>query len=489
MAQPENSTIRSSLTTLLPPRRIRKLARQYGEVQRQRKVDIVALVFSLTLGLASGKRRTLTAFRRSYEKSTGTRLAPSAFYGRFNRALVRLVRDLVNETFSKLSEHSGKAKGRVFRKFAEVLAIDSTLIRLHDALELAYPSIRPPQMRASAKLGMVMNVASRGVKSIKITYGRRNDLKTLGVGSWVKNRLLVFDRGYFQGMLFTLIGKHGGFFLCRIRETLNPLILRSHLPEGRHFEGRMFKQARRCFISDVIDFEVEMHYEFRQYRKPRRSERYGRFRIVGIWNEDSERYHFFITNLPVSKMKAEHVAAVYAARWEVAVTSKGRTTQSVRVRPRLKRSRPRSTGGGVAREQDAEALRQHSRKGGCATPQVVTYSERGRSLVTRIPVAETVYNARRQHGPAETGLIRRSTPAGYQRRHGAKGCTETGETLGVRRRNPAEEARPITVSGKWKGWHQGVGSGHGTVDPRAAKRAGRDGPGPADIPFADARQG
>jgi hypothetical protein len=102
-------------------------------------------------------------------------------------------------------------------------------------------------------------------------------------------------------------------------------------------------------------------------------------------------------------------------------------------------------------------------------------------------VAETLDNVRRQHGLTETSLIRRSTPAGYQRRHGAKGCTETGETLGARRRNPVEEARPITVIGKWWGRHQGVGSGHGTVDPRAAKRAGRDGPGPADTPFVQSK--
>jgi hypothetical protein len=82
----------------------------------------------------------------------------------------------------------------------------------------------------------------------------------------------------------------------------------------------------------------------------------------------------------------------------------------------------------------------------------------------------------------------RPPPAGYQRRHGAKGYAETGETLGVRRRNLAEEARRITVSGKSQGWHQGVGSGHRTVDPRA-KRVGREGPGPEGNPFGKVRQG
>ena len=99
------------------------------------------------------------------------------------------------------------------------------------------------------------------------------------------------------------------------------------------------------------------------------------------------------------------------------------------------------------------------------------------------PVAETVDNARRQQGPIETSPMRRSSPAGYQRWHEAKGYVETGEALDARRRNLAEEAGPITVSGKWIGRRQGGGLGRSTVDRRAAKRAGREGPRPMNIPF------
>jgi hypothetical protein len=66
---------------------------------------------------------------------------------------------------------------------------------------------------------------------------------------------------------------------------------------------------------------------------------------------------------------------------------------------------------------------------------------------------------------------------------------ETGEALGARRRNLDEGFRPITLTGKWLERRQGGGSGRTTVDPCAAKRTGREGPGPVDIPFDKARQG
>ena len=72
-----------------------------------------------------------------------------------------------------------------------------------------------------------------------------------------------------------------------------------------------------------------------------------------------------------------------------------------------------------------------------------------------IPVAETVDNARRQQEIPEVGYIRYISPAGYQRRHGAKDYAGTGEALGGRRRNLDEEFPPITVNGKWWEWRQG----------------------------------
>jgi hypothetical protein len=105
------------------------------------------------------------------------------------------------------------------------------------------------------------------------------------------------------------------------------------------------------------------------------------------------------------------------------------------------------------------------------------------------PVAETVDNARRQQGLTEMGLMRQLSPAGYQRWHGVKGYVETGEALDTRRRNLAEEANPITLNGKWMSRCQGGGLGRSTVDRRAAKRAGREGPRPMSISFAQSEAG
>ena len=143
----------------------------------------------------------------------------------------------------------------------------------------------------------------------------------------------------------------------------------------------------------------------------------------------------------------------------------------------------------MKREQDGGALRQHPQKEDEQSTRLQRTVNADVASLHAIPVAETVDNARKQQGLTEESPIRQTSPAGYQRRHGAKEDVSTGETLRARRERLAGEATPITVSGKWSGRHEGDGSGCSTVDGRAAKHDRREGPGPVSNPFVKVRQG
>jgi hypothetical protein len=85
----------------------------------------------------------------------------------------------------------------------------------------------------------------------------------------------------------------------------------------------------------------------------------------------------------VRKHVKERWAVLYIERWLKGV-SRQRTRVLVGESPtEVKRLRPRSVGGAVARNQNGEALRQDALKGVCAKHQVATTSERRCSLVTR----------------------------------------------------------------------------------------------------------
>jgi len=343
-------------------------------------------------------------------------------------------------------------------------AFDSTTIDLCLSL---FPWANFRKTKAAIKMHTLLDLRGSIPTFISLTTGKVHDVNVLDILPLEKDSVIAIDRGYVDFTRFYTLNLFPAFFVIRAKGNF---------------------RCRRLH-SQKVDKTLGLRSDQRIVltTKKSRAAYPEALRRVSYVDLDTNKRFVYLTN--IFTVSAKTVADIYKQLWQVGASSQGRIIQSVKVRPRLKDSMPRSLEGAVARKQDGEALRQHSLKGGCATHQVVTYSERRRSLVTSIPVAETVYNARRQQEMTAMSQIRHFSPAGYQRRHGAKDHAETGEALDARRRNLDEEFRPITLNGKWQEWRQGGGSGRTTVDPRAAKRAGREGPGPVDIPFGKVRQG
>jgi len=316
VAQRKPTQISRSLTSVLPRQRIRQLSRQLGVVQRRRKLDVVAFVYSLVLGFTSGDRRTLNGLRRAYLRATGVRLAPSSFHARFNGSLVRLLERLTKDALDRAQRSRPRLRG-ILAPFVEVLAIDTALIRLHNSLEADYPSVWTHYMRASAKLGIVMNVVGRGAKMLYLTHGSRHDVHMLKAGPWMKGRLLLFDLGFYRAPLFRQIDAEGGYFLSRMKKQGNPRIVRAHKRGQRHFVGLALREAQDLVDDDVLDVDAEMTYLLRHSSRPFVTTHRVQFRCVALYNSELEQWHRYVTNVPPRMMKAEHFGAVYAARWEV----------------------------------------------------------------------------------------------------------------------------------------------------------------------------
>ncbi len=317
MARHKSIGIRQQLTSLISPRMLNQLARYSGLVQRQRKVNATAMFWTIVLGFGAGHDRTLAGLRRMYQKSTGTRLVPSAFYDRFTRSLAWFFRLVVEELLGKLETVEGGLKGTL-ASFREVILTDSTLVRLHDLLEKAFPACRTNHTRASAKLHVVMSVTGQGARSVKVTSGRQHDGPVFKVGRWVKDRLLIFDLGYFRYQLFDSIEQHGGYFISRLKDNANPLITAVHGATGGGLQlvGERLKDVIGRLRRDELDAEVTVSFRRRKYAGVRRGAE-GTLRLVAIKNPKTGHYHLYVTNIPAERLSASQVAVAYRSRWQI----------------------------------------------------------------------------------------------------------------------------------------------------------------------------
>jgi hypothetical protein len=174
MARQQSTDIRQVLNRLISRARLKKLAGDTGAVVRERKIGIVALFWTLVLGFATGNERTLAGLRRAFEKATGTTVVPSAFYGRFSPRLVRLLKAVLGEVMDKTARMNGAMRGAL-AGFRDVLLTDSTVIRLHDLLQKAFPACRTNHTLAACKAHIILSVTGRGPASVKVTSERVHD--------------------------------------------------------------------------------------------------------------------------------------------------------------------------------------------------------------------------------------------------------------------------------------------------------------------------
>jgi IS4 transposase len=318
VARTQSIQIREVLNTLVPPSRLGRLARETGAVVRRRRIAMVPFFWTLILGFGADRTRTLAGLRRAFESATGRTVVPSAFYDRFNAGLVRLLRAILSEVITKVGRTEKHLDGPL-SGFKDVLASDSTVIRLHEMLKKAFPACRTNHTLAALKTHVILSVRGAGAKSVKITSERVHDGPVLRAGRWVKDTLLLFDLGYHRFQLFACIDREGGYFVTRLKKSDNPLVTGlNRNPRGRKVPllGQRLKPLLKKLKRRVIDVEVELSYRKRKYGGSRSGAKY-RCRLVGIFNEETKRHHTYLTNIPASRLSAHQIAATYKARWLV----------------------------------------------------------------------------------------------------------------------------------------------------------------------------
>ncbi|MGH9563540.1 MAG: IS4 family transposase, partial [Terracidiphilus sp.] len=263
--------------------------------------------------------RKIASLRRALEKAEKISIAHSAFYKRFTAELAELVRAAVVRAMTVVAAEPKQALAGMLRSFKDLVVTDGSVVRLHHLLASAYRACRTNHTQAAAKLHVVMSVFGNVPSSVKITDERTHENKMLKIGKWVKDRLLLFDLGYYDFGLFDRIDQAGGFFISRLKQKGNPVITGVNGTGGKpsvNMVGERLRDVLARFKGAVLDVQVEVRFRRRAYRG-KRAWCTCILRVVAVYNLEADRYHIYITNIPVERLIAEHVARTYAARWEI----------------------------------------------------------------------------------------------------------------------------------------------------------------------------
>jgi putative transposase len=208
--------------------------------------------------------------------------------------------------------------------FEDVLTQDSTIVRLHEKLAKVWPATRSRKVAAGVKVSVLTSAIACGPKRVALFAESANDIKTLKVGPWIKDRILLIDLGFYKYQVFTRIKENGGYFVSRLKSNANPLIIETNRTyRGRSIDvrGKHLQDVLKDLKRQVLDVDVEVTFDRRAYRGKEKKDN-ERFKLVAVYNEDEDKYHLYITNLSSDLLEPEEVARLYGARWEVEILFK-----------------------------------------------------------------------------------------------------------------------------------------------------------------------
>ena len=308
-----------SLESLFPEEKIEVIACETGFKKRQRKIEPYLFFWNLVLGFGVQLQRTLESLRKGYGDMTGIDICQSAWHDRFTPETVKFLRACVKLALKQMAEETNRILSPKMKWVDDILIQDSTIVRLSAALMKVFPAARSRKNAAGLKVSMLVSAVASSPQKVTIHGERVHETKTLKIGPWVKNKLLLIDLGFFKFQMFARIQENGGYFLSRLRKNSNPLfisILRTYRGNAIELEGKRWKEVRDKIKREVLDADVEVTFSRRAY-KGKKSKDAKQFRLVAVYNHEANKYHTYITNIPADVLSAEDIAELYRVRWDI----------------------------------------------------------------------------------------------------------------------------------------------------------------------------
>lgn len=306
------------LTTIAPPEVVRERARELGVTQRQGKVDAYALLMVVVLGLVVRGPTSIAQLGHVFAGVTGHRLARSAFWARLSEPFAELVKWLLDETVGRSRSAPLRPPGAL-SAFTDVLAADSSVLKVHDSLRSVWKGTRRNSAKAALKVHAWVRVFTGELVKYRITAEAFGDSRAFGIDHDLRGTLMLFDRGYASPSLWRRIDSVGGYFLTRIPKGWNQVIVsenRRHRGRARSLVGMNLMDALNGLKRDVIDVNASFRCRVRRYGRKKARFVQHEFRIIALRRPDGT-YALYVTNAPPDMLPAKEVWNIYRLRWEV----------------------------------------------------------------------------------------------------------------------------------------------------------------------------
>ncbi|HRC58919.1 MAG TPA: IS4 family transposase [Kofleriaceae bacterium] len=300
--------VREVFESILPDAALRRFVEEAELQQRCRKLDAVQFLRAMVIAGGTGYGGRQADVARVYFDAGTKRVVRGGFYAWFNPRLEAVMEQIRDQALAFVASHDPDLPGFLGAHVLDWHIVDSTTIKLPDALREVFPGAGD---YAALKIHKRLSVGIGAAVDYHLSPAREHDAPHLTIdASWRRLGLLA-DLGYASFKLLRDCLTHDVKFVIRLKESWKPRV--TSIARGEvtrtFFAGTdlaaLINQEVLQLRGKVVDAEVEL------------GAGNGAVccRLVGV-PMPAGSYRFFLTNLPPT-VGPHQISDLYRVRWEI----------------------------------------------------------------------------------------------------------------------------------------------------------------------------
>jgi len=264
---------------------------------------VVHIVFNF---FTDNKQYSIAGMRRTIKENTGISISRGAFWERLaGNRLKKIMESLVSLLMTR-TIGAALATNQILEllKIAGILVFDSSTITLMDIAEKEFPGTKN---KAGIKWHACFDLFSGQSVWFTLSASRKHDSNFFPPFELLKEKLIIFDLGYFDYQLMVNLQAMGAYFLCRLKS--NSVVFIEEVVSGfeKYSLGKSLLSIDNSttFKGNILEAKV---------KTTTKNNSIMRCRAIGFWNDTEKHYHWYLTNLVVD---AKIIYPLYRLRWQI----------------------------------------------------------------------------------------------------------------------------------------------------------------------------
>ena len=302
------------------------VARTSGFLRRRSKLTPARFVQTLVLGWWQHPAATLTQLCQM-AAALGVGISPQGLDQRFTKAAAALLRDRL-ETAVGQAITAEPVATEVLRRFSAVYLLDSTTVRLPDALATVWPGCggRVPQgSQAAVKATIRLDVVAGGLDGPVLSAGRAQDKSSsLQQAPVPKGALRVADQGFWSLAVLDRIAADGGYFLSRLHLQTTVFVAGEAIDLVAWLAGQATAEVD---VAVTLGVTAQVAARVLAVRVPQEVADRRRAKLREAAQRDGKTanpralaladWTLLVTNAPVAKLSVREALVVGRVRWQI----------------------------------------------------------------------------------------------------------------------------------------------------------------------------